>query len=54
MDNPFSDNRCKILRKYFGRGLCRYANYIITVTEKLSGSGRYDNGIPIPGITVET
>ena len=29
------------------------ANYIVNIIEKLSGSGRDDNGNPIPGITVE-
>ena len=53
MKNPFADNRCKILSKHFGVGLCRNANYIVNIIEKLSGSGRDDNGIPIPGITAE-
>ena len=26
--NPFADNRCKVLSKHFGVGLCRNANYI--------------------------
>ena len=51
MKNPFADNKCKILRKYFGVGLCRNANYIVSIIEKLSGSGRDDNDIPIPGVT---
>ena len=51
--NPFADNKCKILRKYFGVGLCRNANYIGNIREKLSGSGRDYNTMPIPGITVE-
>ena len=38
MKNPFAGNKCKILSKHFG---------------VLSGSGRDDNGIPIPGVTVE-
>ena len=50
--NPVADNRCKILSKHFGVGLCRNANYIINIIEKLPESGRDDNGIPIPGITV--
>ena len=53
MKNPFGDNRCKILCKHFGVGLCRDANYIANIIEKFSGSGRDDNGIPIPGITVK-
>ena len=28
-------------------------NYIVNIIEKLSGYGRGDNGIPIPGVTVE-
>ena len=28
-------------------------NYIVYITEELSGSGRDDNDIPIPGVTVE-
>ena len=53
MKNPLADNRCKILSKHFGVDLCRNANYIVNIIEKLSGSGRHDNGIPIPGVTVE-
>ena len=48
--NPFADNRCKILNKHFGAGLCRNANYIVNIIEKLSGSGRDGNAIPIPAI----
>ena len=48
MKNSFDDNQCKILSKHFGVGLCRNANYILNITEKLSGSGRDDNGISIP------
>ena len=51
--NPFADNRCKILSKHFSIGLRKNANYIVNIIEKLSGSGRDDNGNPIPGITVE-
>ena len=53
MKNPFADNRCKILTKHFSFGLCKNANYIVNIIEKLSGSGRDDNGNPIPGVTVE-
>ena len=53
MKNPFADNRCKILSKHFSVGLCKNANYIVSIIGKLSGSGRIDNGYPIPGITVE-
>ena len=53
MKNPFADNKYKILSKHFGVGLCRNANYIVNITEKLSGPGRDDNGIPIPDVTVE-
>ena len=53
MKNQFADNRCKILSKHFSVGLCRNANYKVNIIEKLSGSDRDDNGIPIPGITVE-
>ena len=49
MKNPFADNRCKILSKHFCVGLCRNVNYIVNIIEKLSGSGRNDNGIHIPG-----
>ena len=53
MKNPFADNRCKILRKHFCVCLCKNANYMVNIIEKLSGSGRDDNGNPIPGVTVE-
>ena len=53
MKNPFADNRCKILRKHFSVGLCKNANYIVNIIEKLSVSGRDDNGNPISGVTVE-
>ena len=53
MKNPFADNKCKILSKHFGVGLSRNVNYIVNVNDNLSGSGRDDNGIPIPSITVE-
>ena len=53
MKNPFVDMACKILSKHVGVGLCRNPNYIVNIIEKLSGSGRDDNGTPIPGVTVE-
>ena len=53
MENQFADNRYRILSKHFGVGLFRNANYIVNIIEKLSGSGRYDNDMPIPGVTVE-
>ena len=53
MKNPFADNKFKILSKHFGVGLCRNANYILNIIEKLSGSGRDGNGIPIPGVKDE-
>ena len=53
MKNPFADNKCKILSKHFSVGLCKNANYIVNIIEKLSRSGRDDNGNPIPGVTVE-
>ena len=53
MKNQFADNRCKILSKYFSVCLCRNANYTVKIIEKLSGSGRDDNGIATPGVTVE-
>ena len=49
MKNSFADNKCKIPSKAFGVGLCRNANYIVNIIEKLSGSVRDDNGVPIPG-----
>ena len=54
MKNPYADNKCKILSKHFSVDLCRNANYIVNIIEKLSASGRDDNGIPIPGVTVES
>ena len=53
MKNAFADNRFKTLSKHFGVGLCKNANYIVNIIEILSGSGKDDNGIPIPGITVK-
>ena len=53
MKNPFADNKYKILSKHFDVGPCRNTNYIINIIEKLSGFGRDDNGIPIPGVTAE-
>ena len=50
--NPFADNKCKILSKHFGVGLCRNANCIVNIIEKLSGYGGDDNGIPVPCITL--
>ena len=50
MKNPFPDNRFKILSKNFGVGLCRNANYIVNVVEKLFGSGRAGNGITISDV----
>ena len=49
MNNPFAGNKCKILSKHFGVGLCRNANYIDNIIEKLAD----DNGMPIPDVTVE-
>ena len=49
MKNPFADNKCKILTKHFGVGLCRNAKYTVNIIVKLSESGRDNNGIPIPG-----
>ena len=45
---------CKILSKHVGVGLCRKSNYIVNTIEKLSESGRDDDGRPIPGITAKT
>ena len=53
MKNPFIDNECKMLSKRFGVGLCRNPNYTVKIIEKLSGSGRGDNGIHISGIAIE-
>ena len=53
MKNSFADRKCKILSKHFGVSLCRNANYIVKIIEKLSGFGRNGNGIPIPGVTIE-
>ena len=53
MKNPFADNRCKILSKHFSVGLCKNANSIVNIMEKLSGSGRDGNSNPIPGVTAE-
>ena len=53
MKKPFADNKYKILSKHFGVGLCRNAYYIVNITEKSSGSGRDDCGIPTPSVTVE-
>ena len=50
--NPFADNKCNILSKHFGVCLCRNAYYIVNIIEKLSGSGRDDSGITVPGVTV--
>ena len=44
MKNPFAGNKCKILSKHFGFGLCRNMNYIVNITEKLSRSRKDDNG----------
>ena len=51
--NPFADNRCKILSKHCDVCLCRNANHLVNIIEKLSGSGRDDNVIPNAGVTVE-
>ena len=51
MKNPFADNRSKILSKHFSVGLCKNANYIVNIIEKLSESRRDDSGIP--GVSVE-
>ena len=53
MKNMSAYSKCKILGKYSSVGLCRNANYIVNITETLSRSGRDDNGILIPGVTVE-
>ena len=36
MKNPFTDDKCKIISKYFGVGLYRNAYYIVNIIEKLS------------------
>ena len=53
MKNPFADNRCKIPSKHFSVDLCKNANYIVSIIEKSSRSGRDDSGNPVPGVTVE-
>ena len=53
MKNPFADNKCKIHSIDFCVGRCRDSNYIVNIIEKLPGSGKDDNGIPVPGVTVE-
>ena len=52
MKNLFADNKCRILSKNFGFDFCRNANHIVNIIEKLSGSGRDYNGIPIPVVAV--
>ena len=53
MKNPFPDNKCKIVSKYFGVGLCRNVNSTVNIIEKLYGSWRYGNGLLLPGVTVK-
>ena len=53
MKNQFADNKCKILSKHFGIGLCRNVNYKVNIIDALAGSRIDDNGIPILGITFE-
>ena len=53
MKNPSADNKCLILSKYFCVGSCRNSNYVVNIIDKLSGPRRDENGIPIPGVTVE-
>ena len=45
MKNPFADNKCNILSKHFGVGLCKIGNYIFHIIEKLSGSRGDDHGM---------
>ena len=47
MKNQFADNKCKILSKHFGIGLCRNVNYKVNIIDALAGSRIDDNGIPI-------
>ena len=53
MNNLFADNRCKILIKHLVLTFAEMQTNIVNIIEKLSGSGRDDNGILIPGVTVE-
>ena len=55
MKTQCADNKCsKILSKHFAVGLCRNANYVVNTIEKLSGYGKDDTGIPIPGKSWKT
>ena len=42
-----------MLSKHFSVALCKNVNCKVNIIEKFSGSGRYDNGNPISGVTVE-
>ena len=53
MNNLFADNRCKILITHLVLTFAEMRTNIVNIIEKLSGSGRDDNGILIPGVTVE-
>ena len=53
MKSPFADNNGNVLSKHFSVSLSRKANYIVNIIEKISGSGRDDNGISIHGVTAE-
>ena len=41
---------CKILNKHFNEGHCQGADYVVTIIEKLPGSGRTDRGVVDPGM----
>ena len=34
-EKSFADTKCKILSKHFGVGLCRNANYVVNIIEKV-------------------
>ena len=53
MNNLFADNRCKILIKHLVLTFAEMRTNIVNIIEKLSGSGRDGNGIPIPVVIIE-
>ena len=53
MKNTFADNKRKILSNILMLVFAEMRITYLTSLKKLSGSGRYDSGIPVPGVTVE-
>ena len=51
LDNPNKDHHCRILVDHFSSGMCQGATFKVNIIEKLSGTGRDEEGTMDPGVS---